>query len=156
MRPSRPSMPSQRVTARGANSSTAPRPKLAQPSIRPARSAGWSELCPVSITCGSPGERANSDALDRRNDIGHLLRGLEHDLDAAVLLVAERAVHFGAVGQGHLVGDHERWIDLAVLDAMEQVVGPARHMALPLTEGQSLVHRHPPRDLVVEPRIDAN
>src|SRR5947209_14764728 len=102
-------MPSQLVTERGANSSSAPRPKLAHPSIRPARSAGLSELGPVSITCGSPGERANSEALERRNDIGHLLRGLEHDLDAAVLLVAERPVHVRAVGQGHLVGDHERW-----------------------------------------------
>src|SRR5947207_2554938 len=98
MRPSRPSMPSQRVTERGASNSTAPRPKLAQPSIRPVLSAGLSELGPVSMTCGSLGERTNLDALERRNDIAHLLRGLEHDLDAAVLLVTEHPVHLGSFG----------------------------------------------------------
>jgi len=46
---------------------------------------------------------------------------LEHDLDAAVGLVAERAVHFGSLGQIDLVGDDEGRIDLAVLDEFEQL-----------------------------------
>src|SRR3954447_2299290 len=149
-------MPSHLVTFFGANSSRAPSPKLAQPSIRPARSAALSELGPVSMTLGSPGERANCEALESMNDIwGTSLRGLEDDFDAAVLLVAEQPVHFGAVGQRHLVGDDEARVDLPVLDPVEEVVGPARHVGLARSHGQPLVHRHAPRDLVVDARIDS-
>src|SRR3954454_23115060 len=149
-------MPSHLVTVLGANSSSAPRPKLAQPSIRPARSAALSELGPVSMTLGSPGERANCEALESMNDIwGTSLRGLEDDFDAAVLLVAEQPVHFGAVGQRHPVGYDEAGVDLPVLDSVEQIVGPARNVGLAGAHRQPLVHRHAPRDLVVDPRIDS-
>src|SRR4051794_9756898 len=150
-------MPSQRVSTLGANSSSAPSPKLAQPSMRPTLSAVLSELGPVSTTSGSPGERAICEALDRRNDIWvPLSSGFEHNLDAAILLVAERAVHFGTVGQRDLVRNDEARVDLAVFDPVEQIVGPARHVALSHAEGQALVHRQSPRDLVVEPAVDAH
>src|SRR3954451_12928527 len=149
-------MPSHLVTVLGANSSSAPRPKLAQPSARPNLSAGFSELGPVSMTFGSPGERADSEAFESRKDIKHLLRGLEHDLDAAVLLVAELAVHLGAFGQRHLVGDDEAGIDLLVLDAVEQIVGPPGDVALAHAEGQALVQRHAPRDLVAQAAVTAD
>ena len=49
---------------------------------------------------------------------------LQHDLDAAVLLVAERLVGLGAAwSSGKLVGDHERRVDLAVLDLLQAACG---------------------------------
>ena len=44
---------------------------------------------------------------------------LEDNLDAAVFLVAECLVHTRTVFQWNRVGDHERWIDLTLLDSMQ-------------------------------------
>ena len=45
--------------------------------------------------------------------------GLKHDLDAAFLLVSEHLVGRGRIRELDVMGDDERGIDLAVLDALE-------------------------------------
>lgn len=55
-----------------------------------------------------------------------------------------------------LVRDHERRIDLSVLNPSQKVAGPARHVRLCHAEGQALVHRLAHRDLVDETGVDAD
>src|ERR1700758_1721779 len=83
------------------------------------------------------------------------LVGLEHDLDAAVRLVAERLVHLGPVLERGLVRDHEGGVDLALLDAAQQVVGPAVDVRLAGADLQGLVHQHAERELVDQAAVDA-
>src|SRR3954452_2679810 len=53
------------------------------------------------------------------SDMDRLLHtGLEDNLDAAVLLVAEGLVEFGSLFERGCVGDDEGRIDVAVLDAL--------------------------------------
>ena len=47
----------------------------------------------------------------------------------------------GAFSSGHLVRDHERRVDLAGLDLLQQRPGVALHVGLAHLEGQALVHR---------------
>src|SRR5688572_14780280 len=85
---------------------------------------------------------------------GHLVEsGFEHDLDAAVLLVAEHVVHFWAVFEPDSVCDHETGIDLLGFDPLEQLVGPAFYVRLTHAKGQPLVHRHAEGDLVHETTV---
>src|SRR5438309_1340168 len=134
-------MPSHRASAWGATSSVAPRAILNQP--RPLR------------------ELADRLAAEQLIDAGSCaclclhLTGLEHDLDAAVLLVAESLVHGRAFGQTHPVGNDEGWIDLAFLDTVEQVIGPSIHVRLASPNGQSLVHDSAKWNLVEQTAIDA-
>src|SRR5215211_3583637 len=81
--------------------------------------------------------------------------GLEHHLDAAVLLVAEGLVHLRPLLDRNRVGDDEGRVDLALADAAQEIVGPAVHVGLAHAPGEALVHRGAERDLVDEPAIDA-
>src|SRR5690349_13064208 len=99
-----PCMPNERVRVRGANSSRAPRPILNQPRLRARRSGQLSELGPVSRTLGSPLERTIFERLVMTEC--PFLR-LQHDFDAAVLLVSEHVVHLGSALQSDGVCDHK-------------------------------------------------
>ena len=55
--------------------------------------------------------------------------GIEHDLDALVLLVAEHLVPSGASSRLHPMGDHETGIDLPFLDPFQQGLQVSLHMA---------------------------
>src|SRR3954454_25113520 len=68
---------------------------------------------------------------------------LQHQLDSNVMLVAERLVHLWTALKTDGVGDHDARIDLALLDPVQEIVGPAVHMPLPLPHGQALVHQRP-------------
>src|SRR5918993_2673594 len=129
-------MPSARVTRRGATSSRTPRPMLNQPSARARRSDAPSELGPGRRTLGSPSERAMLETYLTAFPPG--CSGLQDDLDAAVLLVAEHLVHLGPLLELGGMGDHEGRVDLAFLDAAQQVVGPAVDVGLAHAEGQAL------------------
>src|SRR6478609_9933837 len=55
---------------------------------------------------------------------------LQHDLDAPVLLVAERLVHLRPLVERDPVRDDEGGVDLPVEDAVQEVVGPAVDVGL--------------------------
>src|SRR4051812_20401290 len=118
-----PCMPSMRVSCRGATSSASPSPMLNQPRPRARASAEPALPRPASYV-------ASAIATSR-------LR-IQHDLDAAVLLVAERLVQTRAVLELGAMGDHEGRVDLALLDPMQQVVRPAVHMGLAHAEREAL------------------
>src|SRR4051812_7572468 len=80
--------------------------------------------------------------------------GLQDDLDAAVLLVAEHLVHLGPLFETDRVGDDKRWIDLPLLNAAQKVIGPTVDVRLARPDGQPLVHHLTHRDLVDQPAID--
>src|SRR5690606_26157779 len=80
--------------------------------------------------------------------LAEALSGLEHDFDAAVVLVTERLVHFRPLLEADAVGDDEGRIDLPFLNAFEQVIGPAIDVGLAHAEGQALVHRRAEGNLV--------
>src|SRR3954465_13768556 len=90
MMSSLPCMPSVRARRRGASSSTSPSPMLNQPSARPSWSAVPRELGPVLSIFGSPSERVTLEMCFMDLSPGS---GLQHDLDATVLLVTEHFVH---------------------------------------------------------------
>src|SRR3954470_5993110 len=81
--------------------------------------------------------------------------GLQHHLDAAVLLVTERLVHLRPAFERLGMGDHERRVDLIFQYPIEQVVSPPVHMGLTGADGQSLVHDGSQRDFVQQAAIDA-
>src|SRR3954451_24037765 len=80
---------------------------------------------------------------------------VQHDLDAAVLLVAERLVHRRPLLERNLVGDDEGRVDLSLLDPAQQVIAPAADVRLPGAHRDALVHQHAERDLVAQPAVDA-
>src|SRR4051794_33630467 len=63
-----------------------------------------------------------------------VLPRLQHDLDALVLLVAEHAEAMRRFVERQLVGDQERRVDLATLDALEQRTHVALHVRLTRAE----------------------
>src|SRR3954451_2296442 len=81
--------------------------------------------------------------------------GLQHDLDTAIPLVAKHLVHLWPLLQRGRMSDHERRIDLAVLDATEQIVGPAVDVSLSRAHREPLVHEGAHRELVREAAIDS-
>src|SRR6185312_12183295 len=82
------------------------------------RRAGWSD--------GPPSGRSSGE----RSSCAAFALGPQHDLDAAVLLVPEDVVHRRTVLERRGMGDHERGVDLAILDAAEEIVAPAMDMRL--------------------------
>src|SRR3954463_11768470 len=86
---------------------------------------------------------------------GSVCSWFQHNLDAAVLLVAEGLVHLGSPFKGLGVGNDERRIDLIFEDAVEEIVGPSVHMGLPGADGQSLVHHRTHWKLVEQATVDA-
>src|SRR3954447_26616699 len=109
-------MPSARVMRSGAISSNAPRARLNQPSPLASRSLAVSELGPVATTFGSPSDLAMLEiyCIISQAPVSWLfwVSRLEHDLDAAVLLVAEHLVHLRSLIEAHRVRDDERGVDL--------------------------------------------
>src|SRR3954454_24021093 len=81
--------------------------------------------------------------------------GLQHDLDAPVLLVAERLVHLRSLVERDPVRDDEGGVDLPLENAVQQIVGPAVNVGLAGVHRQALVHQRAERDLVQEAAIDA-
>ena len=61
----------------------------------------------------------------------------------------------GPLLERHGVRDHEGRIDLALLDAPEQIVGPAVDVGLTHAKGEPLVHGDAHRELVDETAVDA-
>src|SRR4051812_20313654 len=142
-RPALSGMPSARPSARGASNSASPRPMLNQP--RPRAVVRDARRRPENLrfrVCLFTRSMASSIWL-------------HHDFHAAVLLVAEGPVHLRAVFERAGVRDHERWIDLALLDAAQQVVGPAVDVRLSHAERQALVHRDAERNVVDDAAVDA-
>src|SRR3954469_1778758 len=110
-------MPSARVMRSGAKISSAPRPRLNQPRLRANRSEGANELGPVATTFGSPWERTMFAILFIIMVFvlgwGASRLGLQHDLDAAVLLVAEDLVHLRPLFEADGMGNDKGGIDVA-------------------------------------------
>ena len=75
----------------------------------------------------------------------------DEDLDAAVLLVAERLVHLRSLVELDPVGDDEGGVDLPLLDALEQVVGPAVDVGLPVRNVRPLFIMAPKGTLSTRP-----
>ena len=76
-----------------------------------------------------PGQRARRQAPGKGLKGGrsadyrplvHATSRVHDDFDAAVLLVAERAISVGGGIEVELVRDQEAWVDVALLDAFEQ------------------------------------
>src|SRR3954462_3216790 len=86
---------------------------------------------------------------------GSVCSWFQHNLDAAVLLVAEGLVHLGSPFKRLGVGNDEGRIDLIFEGAVEEIVGPTVHMGLPGADGQSLVHHGSQWKLVEQAAIDA-
>ena len=87
--------------------------------------------------------------------VNPLPSGLQHDLDAAVLLVAEHLVAVGRVVERQPVRDDERRVDLALLDPLQQRLHVPVDVGLAHLEGQALVERGAERELVEQPAVDA-
>src|SRR3954467_10150695 len=117
-------MPSARVMRSGANISSAPRARLNHPRFRAIRSEAPNELGPVLMTFGSFCDRAMFETFSIII-LSVLWLGLQHDFDAAVLLVAEHLVHFGALLKADGMCDDKGRIDMAILNVPEKFVGPA-------------------------------
>src|SRR5436305_4987438 len=147
-------MPSARVMRSGAKISSAPSPRLNQPRLRAIRSEAPNELGPVLMTLGSPCARVMFETFSIIM-VSVLVLSLQHDFDAAVLLVAEHLVHLRALVEAHRVRNDKGGIDVAFLNVAEQLVGPAVDVGLSGAKTQSLVHQLPHRDLVGEAAIDA-
>src|SRR6267378_7842137 len=81
---------------------------------------------------------------------------LHHHLDAFVLLVAERLVEFRSLFEGGAVRDHEGRIDLAFLDALEQLRQVVLHGSLGHAEGKTAIDGRSHRDVVEEAAVDAD
>src|SRR3954469_5477206 len=111
-------MPKARVTRLGARISSAPNPMLNQPRFRAIRSEAENELGPVLTTLGSPFQREMFISFPNII-VFSSGSGLQHDFDAAVLLVAENFVHLGPLLEAHGVGDDEGRIDMALLDELK-------------------------------------
>src|SRR4051794_25985154 len=65
----------------------------------------------------------------KRNFMQSILRA-HHDLDALVLLIAERLVHLRRVVEARAVRDEERRVDLPLLDALHQRAHVVVHVRL--------------------------
>src|SRR5688500_2139687 len=135
-------MPSARVSVRAATIST--RPRAIEKTPRPrARASVWESGWPgrpvrsVSKRMGVASTVLGIAACSRRARWRFGLPwsrrsrlGVQHPLDAAVLLVAKGLVHRGTAIERDSLRDDEGRVDLALLDAAQEVVGPAAHMRL--------------------------
>src|SRR3954452_17271019 len=81
---------------------------------------------------------------------------LQDDLDAAVLLVPESLVQFGALFEGGAMRDDEREVDFALLDALQQFRQIVLHRRLCHAEGEAAFDRGPHRALVEEAAVNAD
>src|SRR5688572_29805611 len=112
------------------------------PSPRARRRVIRSSAMP-SAMLNQPSARATERAAGRRVCLGIRMASsvrFEHHLHATVLLVAERPVHLRAVLERRRMRDDERWVDLLLLDAAQEVVGPAIDVRLAGADGEALVH----------------
>ena len=71
------------------------------------------------------------------------------------MLVAEGLVHLRSLFEADGVGDDEAGVDLAFLDALEQIVRPAVDVGLAHAEGERLVHRRTEGNLVDQTAVHA-
>src|SRR2546422_714470 len=78
---------------------------------------------------------------------------LQHDLDAAVLFVAERLVRLRRLFERQPVRDDEGRIDQPALDEIEQRPHVAHHVGLTHPERQALLERRAERNLVEKPTV---
>src|SRR5438270_6925109 len=81
---------------------------------------------------------------------------LHHDLDAAVLLVADCLVEGRPLFQRRAMRDHEGGIDLAFFDSLEQGRQIVLHRRLRHTERQPAIDRRAHWDLIEEAAIHAD
>src|SRR5215469_14115015 len=84
-----------------------------------------------------------------------LLPGIEHDLDALVLLVAKSFVGLGSLVEAEAVRDDHGWIDLAALNTFEQRLHVIQHLRLPHAEGQAFAEGRAPRPFVDHAAVNA-
>src|SRR5258708_40111787 len=82
--------------------------------------------------------------LGRSHPEGRKRSRLHHDLDAAVLLVAEGLVEFGPFFERCPMGDDEGRFDLALLDAFPELRQILLHRRLGPAEGQATMARPAP------------
>ena len=73
----------------------------------------------------------------------------------AVLFVAKLSVHLRPVFEASPVGNDKGRIDLALLDAIEEIIGPTIDMRLSGPDRQTLVHEPAEWQLVHEAAVDA-
>src|SRR3954464_15324117 len=81
---------------------------------------------------------------------------LQDDLDAAVLLVPESLVQYGALFERGAMRDDERGVDFALLDALQQFRPTVLHRRLGHAKGGAAVDRGAHRDLVEEAAVNAD
>src|SRR3954470_17021848 len=153
-------MPSARASARGVTNSATPKAMENRPSPRANLSvaeSGWPRRREPSLSYRMPSLLSVVRVAAKRTPAspGALWSRSDRHLDAAALLVAEGLVHLWAVLKADRMGDYERGVDLAFLNAAQEVVGPAVHVRLAGPDGQALVHHHAHRELSAPPAIDA-
>ena len=78
--------------------------------------------------------------------------GFENDFDTAVMLVAEGLVYLRSLFKADGVGDDEAGVDLAFLNALEQIVRSVVDVGL---GGERLVHRRTEGNLVDQTAVHA-
>src|SRR3954464_15582456 len=81
---------------------------------------------------------------------------LQDDLDAAVLLVPESLVQFGALFERGAMRDDERGVDFALLDTLQQFRQIMLHRRLCHAKGEAAIDRRAHRDLVEQAAINAD
>src|SRR5437588_7550908 len=94
--------------------------------------------------------------LGRSHPEGRKRSRLHHDLDAAVLLVAEGLVEFGSFFERCPMGDDKGRVDLALLDAFHELRQIVLHWRLGHAEGQAAIDGRAHRNFVEIAAIDAD
>src|SRR4051794_6521052 len=80
---------------------------------------------------------------------------LQHHLDTAIVLVLKHRIALGRIFELELVCNHERWVDLAALNAIEQRAEILVNMRLAHFEGQALAERRADWHFVEQAAVDA-
>src|SRR5690606_24234598 len=83
------------------------------------------------------------------------LSRFQDDLDTAVLFILELLVCVGPLIERHPVGDQERGVDLALLDAPEEIGQEPVDVRLPHLEGEALVEGRTEGNFVDHAAVDA-
>src|ERR1041384_6598196 len=80
--------------------------------------------------------------------------GIQNDFDASVLLVVEDFVGARSVAERQAVRDHERGIDLAALDAIEQGPDIFLHVRLSHLEREAFAERGADGEFIDRKSVD--
>src|SRR5690348_10191917 len=81
--------------------------------------------------------------------------GLQHHFDALILLLQEHVKSFGRLVQCHAMRDKEGWVDIAVLDALQQGFHVAVRVGLTGLNRNTAVHQRTHGYFIYEAAVDA-